>query len=513
MGNGLEILTDALHAAGSRASRAGGGQVFQCPAHEDGTPSLSVNAGMAKDVVFKCHAGCEPDDVLAALGLTWKDILGSGDSQEYRERQASLWIPCSPKGCGGHKAAEYHYTDEKGNLLYAVTRCSRKGDGCPHPFAQWRPDPDKPYGKAWGLPSSARHVPYNLPDVVAAAKAGKRVFLMEGEKDSDRMKLDYPDEVATSAVSGAGKSKWKLEYCRYFKGASEVIIVADCDRTGLEYAEEVHRRLSGIVPKVRVVCSPLLVDGADFSDHRDYGLGLDDFEVVPFEPVVLRPRMVIEVEAVDREKPVVFPGFSQKSLERSLVGSMLRNGVSYEVAPPDFVTSRQMGAVVRVVARLTARGDAVTPETVALEIEDMGTSTYDRALPELLKIEKAAFSDADKPKVAARILRERTLRKQIGYWLDSAKRWLAKETVPLEELIGEMRNGFAREAEEYDSLNAYCSSTGDVFASDVLEDVALEEIEAGPMASVQAIRPQVIAETKAVTLGGGFKRGRHGNAL
>lgn len=503
MGDGLERMIAALDAAGSKRSRAGGGQVFQCPAHEDRSPSLSVGSGATMDVVFNCHAGCEKDAILEALGLTWKDIFGNDtSSQEYQDRRADLWMPCQKKGCGGHKSAEYRYTDEGGKLLYAVARCSRKGDGCPHPFAQWRPDPSKKYGKAWGLPGDVRHVLYNLPKVVAAAKAGKRIFLMEGEKDSDRMGLDYPEETSTSAVSGAGKSKWKPEYCRYFKGASEVIIVADCDKAGLEYAEEVHRHLSKVVPKVRVKCSSLMEDGADFSDHRDYGLTLDELEIVPFAPIKKRPEMVIEVEERDREKEVVFSGYSQESVERSLIGSMLRYGHSYTIAPIDIVTDKKLIVTVQAVARLAKNGRSIDPESVALEIEEMGISTYDKALPELLKIEQVAFSDAEKPKTAARILRERTMRTHIASWLNAAKRRVVNEAVDLGMILDEMRSAFARHAEEYVDLDVFCEPVGDAFAGDVLEEIILEETESKPKTNVRAIRPQVVIKAQVAAQGG-----------
>lgn len=490
MSGALERVIDALEAAGSKANRAGGGRVYQCPAHDDRSPSLSVSAGNTVEVVFNCHAGCERDDILAALGLTWKDILrGGGDSKEYRERRADLWVPCNPKGCGGHKAAEYRYTDETGKLLYAVTRCSRKGDGCPHPFAQWRPDGTKPHGKAWGLPASVRHVIYRLADVIAAARAGKRIYLVEGEKDADRMKVDFPDEVATTIAAGAGSKKWKNEYAKYLKGASEVIIVADCDTTGLRYSEEVYRSVSAVA-KAKVVCSPVQKDGADFSDHRDYGFGLDEFETVPFEPIKKRPRMVILVEEDDRAKPVVFNGFSQESVERSLVGSMMKYGHSYGIGEIDITTDPRLKVIVKAVAKLGAREFIITPEAVAVEIEESGVSTYDKVIGYALELEGVAFDDTAKPLVAARILRERTMRSGIARWLTAAQRRAVDERIDLEDLMREMRQDVDRHAGEFSDLDAYCQPVGDVFAVDVLEEIILEEIEQPAPTNVREIRSQ-----------------------
>ena len=46
----------------------------KCPAHEDREPSLSLSVGNEGRTILYCHAGCPPDSVLAAAGLTWGDI-------------------------------------------------------------------------------------------------------------------------------------------------------------------------------------------------------------------------------------------------------------------------------------------------------------------------------------------------------------------------------------------------------------------------------------------------------
>jgi len=57
------------------AKRSGKGWVSLCPAHEDRTPSLSIDEGADGRVLLKCHAGCNTDDVLAALGITRRDLF------------------------------------------------------------------------------------------------------------------------------------------------------------------------------------------------------------------------------------------------------------------------------------------------------------------------------------------------------------------------------------------------------------------------------------------------------
>lgn len=46
-----------------------------CPAHEDSTPSLSLREMDDGQVLVNCFAGCKPDDILAAVGLEWRDMF------------------------------------------------------------------------------------------------------------------------------------------------------------------------------------------------------------------------------------------------------------------------------------------------------------------------------------------------------------------------------------------------------------------------------------------------------
>lgn len=50
-----------------------GDAMAQCPSHDDREPSLHVTDAEGT-VLLHCFAGCEPEDVLAALDLTWRDL-------------------------------------------------------------------------------------------------------------------------------------------------------------------------------------------------------------------------------------------------------------------------------------------------------------------------------------------------------------------------------------------------------------------------------------------------------
>jgi hypothetical protein len=55
----------------------------RCPAHDDRSPSLSVRLDGDR-LLFHCHAGCAPEDALAAVGLSWSDLYADRWEAAYR---------------------------------------------------------------------------------------------------------------------------------------------------------------------------------------------------------------------------------------------------------------------------------------------------------------------------------------------------------------------------------------------------------------------------------------------
>src|SRR5205085_10015569 len=71
-----------------------------CPAHEDGTPSLSVSIARDGKVLLKCHAGCTYQAIVAAAALTPAELFPD------RQRLDSESTP------RGRATAVYPYEDE-----------------------------------------------------------------------------------------------------------------------------------------------------------------------------------------------------------------------------------------------------------------------------------------------------------------------------------------------------------------------------------------------------------------
>jgi hypothetical protein len=77
-------VLDAVRSAGLRTFEASTGARAQCPGHQSRGLSLSLRPAKEEDgpVGLKCFANCEAVDVLAAIGLTLKDLYEPRDPRD-----------------------------------------------------------------------------------------------------------------------------------------------------------------------------------------------------------------------------------------------------------------------------------------------------------------------------------------------------------------------------------------------------------------------------------------------
>lgn len=251
-----------------------GGFKARCPAHADRTPSLSVSEGADGRVLVKCFAGCETSDVLRAIGLTPADLFPPKANREppVHPRGYDVTRPTAVGSSAANGAAAngsatsappprpdvtptpntgtperarivatYDYRDADGDLVFQVVRLDPKS------FRQRR-WVDGAW--VWSLGDTAP-VLYRLPEVLAAAQDGQRVYVVEGEKDADALVAE--GYVATTSPMGAGK--WRDAFADALRGA-EVIVIPDHDDVGRAHAEQVAAACTAVGCPVRVVRLP-----------------------------------------------------------------------------------------------------------------------------------------------------------------------------------------------------------------------------------------------------------------
>lgn len=321
----MRRVVDAL---GDRVTlHRGDHQVYaRCPVpgHDDQNPSLSVTWKLARDgggrTFVRCQRSCSAAEVVAALGLVMADLYDTPPARPSGERAgyAAAPRPARPKrakttpaggrGAGPRPAptAVHSYPDADGVRVYDVLRYPPTEDR-PQKYACRSYDRAGQRVVAWKAPAADRRVLYGLPSVLAAAAAGDRVYVCEGEKDADA--LTAAGRVATCNPFGAcdtpgrAAEKWLPQYTATLRGA-HVVIVPDRDRAGYAHALHVATELDQVAASV-TIAEPAA--GNDAADHLFEGHGVDDLVLVSLAELRTRAAAAGDDSVVDQLAPAAAP--------------------------------------------------------------------------------------------------------------------------------------------------------------------------------------------------------------
>jgi hypothetical protein len=208
--NAAGRIVEALRAHDCHPRQSGASWSARCPAHADRNPSLSLRQGDQGALVY-CQAGCQTADVMAAIELTMADLFDD------------------------RKGAEYRYAD--GRVVHRT--------------------PDKKFPQSGN--KNGRPTLYHLPEVIVAVRDRRPVFLVEGEKDADAVRL--LGAAATTAPMGA--SNFRKVDAAPLTGA-HVVVVPDRDPAGDRWLRDVLATLAGKAASLRLAHALV---GKDAADH------------------------------------------------------------------------------------------------------------------------------------------------------------------------------------------------------------------------------------------------------
>ena len=215
-----ERLRDALESHGSTVKDNGHGKFqAQCPAHDDGNPSLRVTA-INGSVLLYCHAGCQTEDVLAAIEWTKTDLYDSPRGVEY---------------------------------VYPGGRRVRR-------------TPDKSFPQSGNKADCSLYSSDRIGDA-------EHVLVVEGEKDVDAARA-----IGVAAVCSAmGAGKAHLADWEALRG-KHVTVVPDDDEPGRKHAAQVVDKVRAAgAATVRVA---RVAVGKDLADHIAAGKTVEDLVAV-----------------------------------------------------------------------------------------------------------------------------------------------------------------------------------------------------------------------------------------
>jgi hypothetical protein len=222
-------LSTRSRLAGCNGRDHGARAQYQCPAHEDRNPSLSVTDRDDRALLC-CHAGCDTLAVLEALELEWADLFDERKSTKGWTIPTLRRVGARANGDGRVDLGSVRY-------LPGARNGERKSLAAAGATRDLWPDPAKVDGA--GL-----FVVEGEPDAVTAAELGIR------------------------AVAVPGAKAWRPEWAqRIGAGRRSVVVIADADAPGRQAAKRWAEAIAAHCADVRLLdLAPKRQDGFDLSD-------------------------------------------------------------------------------------------------------------------------------------------------------------------------------------------------------------------------------------------------------
>ncbi|GAA2230447.1 phage/plasmid primase, P4 family [Herbiconiux moechotypicola] len=273
------------------------GYLVHCPAHADSQQSLRLSVSEAGKVLLKCRAGCETKDVVAALGLTMRQLatMKPGDVDTSR-RAVSTALPATPAAIAslalridGYAQAWREAPEAAEATRYAHDRfgldavaVDRLGlgytedlGGGPRLVVPFRtPDGvarnfqaralDKDVSVRWLGPKSPEGGSWSKIGFFPGDSGWDEVLICEGPGDAlTGAALGY-DTIGVAGASHAGNPAIVSEIASWI-GDRQAVIAGDGDPAGRRFSAQLAEGLAALDVRVRVLHLP---DGVDLNDWR-----------------------------------------------------------------------------------------------------------------------------------------------------------------------------------------------------------------------------------------------------
>jgi hypothetical protein len=228
--------------------KTGRGWQAHCPAHDDRQASLSVREGGDGRILLKCFAGCRAQEVVAALGLSLKDLFAERPARSRRRQEPPSGPPITVEMLARDKRLPAPFLRTLGlrdDPRYGVVVPYRDESGAT--FRERRRRALKAAdGSSWAPGEGV--IAYGL-DRLEAARAAGSLTLVEGESDCWTLwHFGFP------ALGAPGATMTKTLSPDFLGGIPLVYIVQEPDAAGAQFVAETARQIrSGWIGEVRVV--------------------------------------------------------------------------------------------------------------------------------------------------------------------------------------------------------------------------------------------------------------------
>lgn len=274
--------------------KIGSGYEARCPQHDDQEASLSISQGEDGRVLLLCHANCKTEDVVAAVGLTMRDLFP-------RARGAAVKV--TPTANGPTTKLKFEIREANGTLVAYHVRLDRPGDK----KRMW-----------WELPDGRRNLNgKRLEDLPLyrierlSADAGV-VFVVEGEKAADILATLGVPVVGTVTGASDCPSAAQLSHL----AGREVVLWADNDDAGRDHMEKVAAALHALDIHARVLTWPEAPPKGDAADFVADGLGIEELRALYADAPYWAPTAAGQEEDVAEALHLTDLGNSKRLIAR-----------------------------------------------------------------------------------------------------------------------------------------------------------------------------------------------------
>ncbi|CAB4970125.1 MAG: hypothetical protein F2840_16385 [Actinobacteria bacterium] len=248
----LEWLVAYVSACGSRCS----GRNWQCPAHADGSPSLSLSEGNDGAVLVHCFAGCTVHQVMHALGLDlgrlFEPHVYSPESVLGWQLRKPTFAAFSPSGGSsgskrsGRPITTVHHVYVPDAVRLERTRYAGGGKKC-----CWEVKDGRDWHYAAGLDLASLPL-YEQRQMLMGASAGEPVVVCESESSVDAMLK--AGIYATTWAGGAASPQ--LHTLKEALAGARVVLIPDNDPPGLKCGEAIADALRGVCDLATIIPDP-----------------------------------------------------------------------------------------------------------------------------------------------------------------------------------------------------------------------------------------------------------------
>src|SRR5262249_988325 len=202
--------------------------------HNDAEPSLSISEGTDGRVLLYCHAGCDTDSILSALGMMRRDLFPTRYPQPSGNSATRSTFPTLDDAIANterrwkmRQTRRDWYHDHNGNEHFVVVRFDSDNGKDFRPFHR--------NGSGWVIADPPGKLSlFHLPELIA--RPNEIVFIVEGEKCACELAtLGLLVTTSAHGADSAHKTDWQALAGR------NVVNLPDNDAGGRTYAETVAR--------------------------------------------------------------------------------------------------------------------------------------------------------------------------------------------------------------------------------------------------------------------------------